>query len=1083
MQPPPEITQPRQTLTAADWRLLALTAAIVVFSCAFVWKNYRAAFPQASLNLKLSRTEVTARAQEFLASRQWRVDGYRNLTLFQPDDSARLFLERELGLEEANRLMSADVVVWQWRARWYRPPQKEEFRVWLTPDGRVAGFDHVVEEEAAGGRLTREQARAVARRAVPEGYRLVEEQTENRPNRTDHFFEWERENFSLRGATYRRQITVKGEEIGASREYLKVPEQWQRDFAAMRSKNELYTQIAQAFYIPLILAGLVVLINGLRNREIRWGPIARACTVIAALMAVNQWNNLPFSLDALPTSTRLLEGVTLIFFQGIGAGVAVFFYVILAAAPGALLYRRLFPDKLPVASALSARALDTREFFRASVSGYALAAGHIAFITAFYLLGQRFGVWSPADVEYSDLLSTAVPWLYPLTISLLAASSEEAWFRLLAVPLLARYRWLAILLPAFVWGFLHANYPQQPAWIRGVEVGLIGVVAAMMMFRFGILSTLIWHYTVDAVLIGSYLFQAEGWYYRFTGALVAGLVLLPLAVSVVRYRRHGGFIAAAEEPPPAPVQAAPEIVARGREDLPPLRPTASPRLLFALAALVGLALFLKPTRYGDFVRVHLTREQALSAAGPAPPGWRAVADFLPNLGVAEIEYLRRNGVDPAPVLQQFTFTGLWRVRFFQPLNRQERWVYLNSQGKIVREDHILGEQDPGANLSQVDARALAQQYLGAQGVDFARLREVDAATDILDLRTDHRFVWEDTVWTVSGARARVSLVMRGDRPSEYRRFLKLPEAWERDFRRVRLQRYLLPAIAGGLGLLLLIVFLRNLDGHPFQWRSYLAAGVAAAVLPVAGALNGYPTFWAGYNTSKPPGDYLVDTLLSVAIRALLAAFAATAGMLALDVFLHRRPRSVGSWAVVPSLVVLFGGALRLVGWGEQFVGGDRFALPLWSAPPVEDAWPGLSVLLDAVIAAFAGTVAATIVIIVGVALLPPARRLGYGIGLALVIALARSDSPWLVLYTFVTTLALFGLVSVAVRCCGGAITQLAAAIFLAQAAAGAFHLIGQPNPDLRNHGGAALAAAVLATAAWLYRFRARPSGAAPQCGP
>lgn len=1082
MQPHSEINQPRQTLTAADWRLLALAAAIVVFSCAFVWKNYQAAFPQASLNLKLSRAEVTARAEEFLGSRHWRVDGYRNLTLFQPDDSARLFLERELGLEEANRLMSAEVVVWQWRARWYRPPQKEEFRVWLAPDGRVVGFDHVVEEEASGGRLTREQARVIAQRAVPAGYRLVEEQTENRPNRIDHFFEWERENFNLRGATYRHQITVKGDEIGSSREYLKVPEQWQRDFAAMRSKNELYTQIAQAFYIPLILAGLVVLINGLRNREIRWGPIARACTVIAALMAVNQWNNLPFSLDALPTSTRLVEGVTLIFFQGIGAGVAVFFYVILAAAPGALLYRRRLPDKLPVGTALSARALDTREFFRASVSGYAMAAGHIAFITAFYLLGQRFGVWSPADVQYSDLLSTALPWLYPLTISLLAASSEEAWFRLLAVPLLARRRWLAILLPAFVWGFLHANYPQQPAWIRGVEVGLIGVVAALMMFRFGILSTLIWHYTVDAVLIGSYLFQAEGWYYRLTGALVAGLVLLPLAVSVVRYRRHGGFIAAVEEPPSMLREPPPEVP-QSREELPPLRPTASPRLLFALAAVVGLALLLKPTRYGDFVRVHLTREQALAAAGPAPPGWRAVADFLPNLPVAEIEYLRRHGVDPTPVLQQFTFTGLWRVRFFQPLNRQERWVYLDSQRKMVREDHILGEQDAGANLSQADARALAQRYLGAQGVDFARLKEVDAATDILDLRTDHRFVWEDTLWKVSGARARVSLVIRGDRPSEYRRFLKLPEAWERDFRRVRLQRYLLPAMAGGLGLLLLVVFLRNLDGHPFQWRSYLTAGIAAAMLPLVSALNSYPSFWAGYQTSKPPGDYLADTLLSVAIRALLAGFAAAAGMLALDVFLHRRPRTVGSWAVAPAVVVLFGGALRLVAWGEQFIPGDRFSLPLWSSPPVEDAWPGLSVLLDAVIAAFAGTVAATIVIVVGIALLPPARRLGYGIGLALVIALARSDSPWLVLYTFLTTLALFGLVSVAVRCCGGAVTQLAAAIFLAQAAAGAFNLIGQPNPELRNQGAATLAAAFLATAAWLYRFRSRPSGVIPPGGP
>jgi hypothetical protein len=517
--------------------------------------------------------------------------------------------------------------------------------------------------------------------------------------------------------------------------------------------------------------------------------------------------------------------------------------------------------------------------------------------------------------------------------------------------------------------------------------------------------------------------------------------------------------------------------------LPPLRPTANPRLLSALAAVLGLALFLKPTRYGDFVRVHLSRDQALAAAGAPPPGWRAVADFLPNLPAAEIEYLRRHGVDATPVLKQFTFTGLWRIRFFQPLNRQERWVYLDGQGKVVREDHILGEQDPGAKLSQVDARGVAQRYLSAQGVDLARLREVDAATDNLDQRTDHRFVWEDTLWVDTEARARVSLVIRGDRPSEYRRFLKLPEAWERDFRRVRLQRYLLPAIAGGLGLLLLIVFIRSLDGHPFQWRSYVAAGIAAALLPLLSFLNSYPNLWAGYDTAKPPQDYLVDTVLSLLIRTLLAAFAAAAGMLALDVFLHARPLTVGSWAVAPALMLAFGGALRLVAWGEQFIPGDRFSLPLWSAPPVEDAWPALSVLLDASVAAFAGTLAATVVIVVGIALFPPARRLGYGIGLALVVALARSDSPWLVLYTFLTTLALFGLLSVAVRCSGGAVTQLAAAIFLAQSLSGAMNLLAQPNATLRLHGVAAVSAAAILTIVWLYRFRVRSSSATPPTAP
>jgi len=101
-----------------------------------------------------------------------------------------------------------------------------------------------------------------------------------------------------------------------------------------------------------------------------------------------------------------------------------------------------------------------------------------------------------------------------MAIAAMAASAEEFWFRLFAIPLLGRFvrwRWLAIVIPAFVWGFLHATYPQQPGYIRGIEVGLIGVAAGFLMTRFGIVATLVWHYTVDAGLIGSFLLQADGW--------------------------------------------------------------------------------------------------------------------------------------------------------------------------------------------------------------------------------------------------------------------------------------------------------------------------------------------------------------------------------------------------------------------------------------------------------------------------------------------------------------------------------------------------------------------------------------------
>ena len=43
-----------------------------------------------------------------------------------------------------------------------------------------------------------------------------------------------------------------------------------------------------------------------------------------------------------------------------------------------------------------------------------------------------------------------------------------------------------MIVPAFMWSFLHSNYPQEPPYIRGIEIGLFGMVAGLVIFRSGI---------------------------------------------------------------------------------------------------------------------------------------------------------------------------------------------------------------------------------------------------------------------------------------------------------------------------------------------------------------------------------------------------------------------------------------------------------------------------------------------------------------------------------------------------------------------------------------------------------------------
>ena len=940
-----------------DKRLVLIVLVLIAVAAVYVSANYRAAFPQASLNLKYSKDDITELAEQYLADQGFEITDYKNLTLFDPDNNARLFLERELGLEEANRLMEGDVAVWRWRARWFKPPEKEEFVVYLSPEGRLVGFRHLIAESQAGPRLDKDEARAIARRFLEsqtnKPHELIEEELQERPNRYDYVFTWEQSGFKLKDGTYRRSIVVQGGQIGAYSEFVHVPERWQREYAALRSSNNLYGGIAQAFYLLLILASVAVLIQSLRRREIQWRPLLILCGVVAVATIVNEWNLLPFFIDSMPTNSPYHNTIILGLLQGLGAGVGYFFYVILGAAPGEPVYRKCLPGHMSLGSAFTKSGVCTREFFRATVAGYGFTAVHMVFLVAFYLLGGKLGVWAPQDVGYSDLLSTAVPWIYPLTIGLLASTSEEFWFRLLAIPLLRRYvrvTWIAVVIPAFVWAFLHSNYPQQPGFIRGIEIGVIGVAAGFLMLRFGIVATLIWHYTIDALLVSSILFQSNNWSYYAAGVVVSLAALAPLGFSLVRYRRHGGFVSEERLLNSSVTVHASEPEERvADQPAPPLKPRWPVRWLYLAAVPALLALLIcHPIKFGDFTDIKLNATGAVSIAGEAlaqkgisVSDWRNSVSFMSNLNVEDFEYIRRiEGPEESNrIVSERALHGVWMVRHFRPELREEWVVFVNQDGVAYRIDHVLEETAPGANLEPEAARLAAESHLTEkQGVNLADYRLVSDKAEKRENRTDYQFVWEDRTFEAGEAKARLTLSLTGDEPGTFRKFLKLPEEWVREFERPRLQRYVVTALAGAVGLPLLIIFIRRVgarDGRRprLRWRFHLLAGGAAALLYLLDVANSLRSAFGSYNTAEPWQNFLGRWVIGNLAAALLTGLGVFLAFIAADVFLQNtcgyRRAARTSLARTCAICLLLAGTVMFFGWASGLLPGDRFSLPLW----------------------------------------------------------------------------------------------------------------------------------------------------------
>ena len=236
-----------------------------------------------------------------------------------------------------------------------------------------------------------------------------------------------------------------------------------------------------------------------------------------------------------------------------------------------------------------ARAFVRRSFSARQRWALCLAAAHIGFITAFYMIGSRFGVWAPQDIKYSDIVNTPFPWIAGVAIGVLAATNEEFTFRLFAIPFMQKLtgsRVLAVILPAFFWSFLHSNYPQEPGYIRGIEIGIMGIVAGLVMLRWGIVATLIWHYTVDASLVGMLLIRSDNLYFKISGIVVGLAAVVPVAYCGVLYVTRGRFEAVDDllnqaEPAPDIKFARDPVAAASRPNIPHDDMTHSPPVQWA----------------------------------------------------------------------------------------------------------------------------------------------------------------------------------------------------------------------------------------------------------------------------------------------------------------------------------------------------------------------------------------------------------------------------------------------------------------------------------------------------------------------
>ena len=871
----------RERFTAADSRFLLICVLLFGVSLWFAATHFYKAFPEASIDFVVTRPQALEMAQHFLVSQGHKTAGYREASRFGYDDHAKTFLERELGLEKANQIMGSHVRLWRWSYRWFRPLEKEEFRVEITTNGQTVSFRHELPEKAAGANLPSDQARAIAESFLkqvmkrdPAALEFVEASSNARPARTDHTFTWKERGFEIKDATYRFEVTVLGDKVGGFDEYLKVPEAWTRDYQRLRSRNETASSFDAVLLVLLVLGGLVVLVIRVRNRDVRWARAALFGAVAAVLYLLSNLNEFPLQEFGYPTTDSYGSFLANRLVQALLGALASGGFIFLLTAWAEPLYRESCGRFLSIGSFFRWRGLRTKSFFRGAVLGVALAGIFAAYQIGFYMLASRFGAWSPADVPYSDMLNTRFPFLFVLFGGFFPAVSEEFLFRMFSIPFLKRlfrWTWLAVILAGFTWGFGHVGYPQQPFFIRGVEVGIGGVALGIIMLRFGILPTLIWHYSVDAMYSALLLLRSHNPYFVLSGAASGGIMLIPVIVAGLAYLRFKGFepeagLTNAEEgtSKPEAVEAPVEAEPAAFPYVPwPRRRVLAAIIVAAVLAAVAALVPVDRIRGTDFkLDVPQTRTAAdafVRSRGLDPNAFHNVV-YPDNSfsGLTAKYFLERRPVSYLQKMATDYHAFLdWTVRYYKPLDKEEIQVSLDPEsGRVIEFHHELPEDRPGADIPPEAARAIAAQYVASRGFDLGKLVLKETNTEKRKARRDHSMIWEATPGdprNLDEAHYRINVAVAGDKVVRFSTFWKLPEEYSRERRRTTALEIVLTgirvlAIAGAV-LLGLWIVIQKTRQRELRWKPALTIGVVIAAAGAVGSICSYPLLFRGFNTA------------------------------------------------------------------------------------------------------------------------------------------------------------------------------------------------------------------------------------------
>jgi len=898
--------------------------ALLILSLGCVWTAQRffsEAFPLVALDLQMDRERALEQSAQRVETHGWGPEEYKQAAAFELDGQTQHFVELEGGGNSAfaNMLAGNLYAPYQWKVRHFQQGSAHEVTLSFKPDGSWYGFEERLPEDEPGAALAADAARQIAVEAATElgivldAYQPISASEEVRlSKRVDHTFVFERPDSDLGEGRYRLNLVVSGDRLTALTHEVFVPEAFTRQYTEMRSANEtLAAGASVAMLLLYVVGGAVGTFFLLRQRWVLWKTALRWGLIVGGLQGAVLLNQIPLSWmyydTAISTQAHIVE-------QLIGAVVATVGMTLLLAFSFLMaesLSRRAFPHHIQFWNLWSPSTAGSPQVLGQTVGGYLLIGPMFAFVVGFYYLNSQFlDWWNPSSALFEpNVLAAYFPWLSSIAISLQAGFWEECLFR--AIPLAGaallgqRYGrprlWIAgaFLLQMIIFGAAHANYPAQPAYARVVELLVPSAVFGFLYLRFGLLPAIVMHFAYDVVWFAMPLFVAQSPGLVIDRALVIVLALIPLAVPIVYRWKQGAWKTVEERDYNASWQPAPE------EDVPiqiqPIAPSvegpARARYAWMGAGLLGIALSVYGLVGTDHSKLALqidrweavsAARKALSDAGIAlDDSWEASVTTAVTTAPMEHSYVWRTW-EPSVYERLFgTFLSAphWQVRFARfdeevsVEDRAEEYrVYIDRTGQLMGINHQTPEGWPGPELEEAQASALAEEALAERfGIQPEEVERISADIEKRPSRRDWRFVFsQDAALSEAPGQARISVVLAGDRVERLRRFVHIPEEWQRGEREREQTLIVFRVLStvllfGTLGIIVVYALLRWSKGQ-INTPTLMLFFIAFLAWGALEEANGWSAGDFTLSTTEPLGHQLLMRIIGAVLLPAAGAF-------------------------------------------------------------------------------------------------------------------------------------------------------------------------------------------------------------------